>query len=57
MLVNIGAMKPVELTQEQIDELAFVAWHVAYPGGYDGKPSDIELKELARFALQSVASK
>lgn len=54
MLVKFGAPPAVELTAEQINQLAYVAWHAAYPGGYDGKPTEEELKQIARDALTPI---
>lgn len=53
MRVRISEGQYRDLTEEQINKLAFVAWHVAFPGPYDGKPSEIDLKQIARDAIGS----
>lgn len=53
MRVKISKGQYRDLTEAQINQLAFVAWHVAFPGPYDGKPSEPELKQIARDAIGS----
>jgi hypothetical protein len=53
MKVKVGKLEYADLSPDQINQLAFVAWHVAFPGGYDGKPSDHELQQIARDGLGS----
>lgn len=53
MRVKISEGQYRDLTQDQINQIAFVAWHVAFPGPYDGKPSEQDLQQIARDALGS----
>lgn len=53
MRVKISQGQFRDLTPEQINQLAYVAWHVAFPGPYDGKPGPDELQQIARDAIGS----
>ena len=53
MKVKVGKLEYRDLSQDQVNKLAFVAWHVAFPGGYDGKPTAHELQQIARDGLGS----